>query len=74
MNRTIEAISVRVEFPMMNRVIGQKATACVDFVWINDEEFDFERRPIAVSCDRYGATFTVWAQQNDFTSQWTLLQ
>jgi hypothetical protein len=50
-----------------------KATVCVNFVWINDEEFDFKRRPISVSCDRYGPTFTVWSQQNDFTSQWTLL-
>ena len=71
--RTIEAISMRVEFPMLNRVIGEKRTACVDFVWINDEEFGFRRNPITVSCDKYGPTFAAWSEENTFTSQWTLL-
>jgi len=74
MKRAIEAISVRVELPMMNRVIGEKKTVCVDFVWINDEEFGLRRNPETISCDGYAATFDVWAQQNNFASQWTLLQ
>jgi hypothetical protein len=72
--RTIEAISVRVEFPMLNRVIGERVTACVDFIWINDEEFGFRRNPLTVSCDKYGPAFEEWSQQNGFTSQWTLLE
>jgi hypothetical protein len=72
--RTIEAISVRVEFPMLNRVVGEKKTACVDFVWINDEEFGFRRNPITISCDKYAPAFAAWSEENGFTSQWTLLQ
>ena len=72
--RTIEAISVRVEFPMLNRVIGEKQTSCVDFVWINDEEFGFRRNPMTESCDKYATSFTAWSEENGFTSQWTLLQ
>ncbi len=74
MKRPIEAISVRVELPMMNRVIGEKKTGCVDFVWINDEEFGFRRNPITVSCDKYGPAFVEWSEENGFTSQWTLLE
>jgi outer membrane biosynthesis protein TonB len=73
-DRTIEAISIQVEFPMLNRVIGEKRTACVDFVWINDEEFGFWRNPTTMSCNEYGPAFKVWSEQNRFTSQWTLLQ
>jgi hypothetical protein len=72
--RTIEAISVRVEFPMLNRVIGEKQTACVDFIWINDEEFGFRRNPTTVSCDKYASAFSAWSEENGFTSQWTLLE
>lgn len=74
MKRTIEAISVRVEFPMMNRKVGDKETACVDFIWTNDEEFGFRRNPMTVSCNEYGPAFAAWSEQNQFTSQWTLLQ
>jgi hypothetical protein len=72
--RTIEAISMKVEFPMLNRAIGEKKTDCVDFVWVNDEEFGFRRNPITVSCDMYASVFAAWSEQNTFTSQWTLLQ
>jgi hypothetical protein len=74
MNRSIEAISVRVEFPRMNRVIGEKRIDCIDFVWINDEEFGFRRNPITMPCEKFGPAFVEWSQQNNFTSQWTLLQ
>ena len=72
--RTIEAISMKVEFPMLNRVIGEKRMDCVDFAWINDEEFGFRRNMIAVSCDNYAAAFAAWSDENGFTSQWKLLQ
>jgi len=71
--RTIEAISVRVELPMLNRAIGEKTTSCWDFVWINDEEFGFRRNPIAVTCEEYKPAFGAWAEQNAFASQWKLL-
>jgi hypothetical protein len=74
MNRTIEAISVRVEFPRMNRLIGEKQVDCIDFIWINDEEFGFRRNAKAVLCAKYGQEFFEWTQQNKFRSQWTLLQ
>lgn len=73
MHRTIEAISVRVEFPRLNRVIGERTTDCVDFIWINDEEFGFRRSAKTVSCDKYEAAFKEWSEQNSFTSQWKLL-
>ncbi len=73
-DRTIEAISVQVQFPMLNRVIGEKRTECIDFVWINDEEFGFSRNPTTALCNAYGPAFTVWSERNSFTSQWTLLQ
>jgi multidrug efflux pump subunit AcrA (membrane-fusion protein) len=71
--RTIEAISMRTEFPMLNRVIGEKVTACVDFIWINDEEFGFRRNPITIECDKYDPAFSAWSEQNGFVSQWKLL-
>ena len=71
--RTIEAITVRVEIPIVNRVIGDKRVICEDFTWINDEEFQFMRQPQAVSCADYERTYAEWSQANSFVSQWKLL-
>jgi hypothetical protein len=72
--RTIEAITVRMEFPIVNRVIGERKTVCEAFTFIDDDEFQFIRQPQAVSCDDYARTFDQWAQGNAFVSQWKLLQ
>jgi hypothetical protein len=72
--RTIEAITVRMEFPVVNRVIGERKTVCEDFTFINDEEFQLIRQQQAVSCDDYAHAFDLWAQANAFVSQWKLLQ
>jgi hypothetical protein len=74
MHRTIEAVSMRVEFAMLNRVVGERKSACFDFIWINDEEFGFRRSPITVLCDKYQPTFNAWSEANNFSSQWKLLQ
>jgi hypothetical protein len=71
--RMIEAISVQVKFPAVNRTIGEKATYCVVFSYLNDEEFTFRRSQLAVPCDKYDAAFLIWTQQNKFKSQWKLL-
>jgi len=71
-SRSIEAISVKVEIPMINRHIGERQTACWQFVWINDDEFNFIRNPLAVPCDKYPAAFKKWADENLFKSQWKL--
>jgi hypothetical protein len=72
--RTIEAIAVRVQFPIMNRLIGEKKTACFQFIWINDEEFDFRRNQKSVLCQAYEPAFDKWSQENAFVSQWKLLE
>jgi hypothetical protein len=72
--RTIEAITVRMEFPVASRVIGEKKVICEDFTWINDEEFQFMRQPQTVPCDEYRRSFDAWSQANGFVSQWNLLQ
>ena len=71
--RTIEAVSVRVNFPAVNRTIGEKTNYCFVFSYLNDEEFSFRRSQLAVPCDKYNAAFVVWTQQNQFASQWKLL-
>jgi DNA mismatch repair ATPase MutL len=71
--RTIEAIAVKVEFPMINRLIGDKHTDCYDFIWINDEEFRYMRQATVVKCGGYQSAFAEWAQANGFVSQWNLL-
>jgi hypothetical protein len=71
-SRSIEAISVKVEIPMTNRHIGERQTACWQFVWINDDEFNFIRNPLAVPCDKYQAAFKKWSDENLFKSQWKL--
>lgn len=70
--RTIEAISVRVEFPMLNRVVGERQKYCVDFVWINDEEFSFYREPKSYQCDLYKGAFQSWSLANQFESRWNV--
>ena len=70
--RNIEAISVRVEFPMTNKVIGERMTGCTVFTWINDEEFSFWRQTASSACNAYEADFKPWAVANQFTSQWKL--
>jgi hypothetical protein len=70
--RAIEAIAVRVEFPMTNRRIGEKQVTCFDFMWINDDEFQFRRQVTATECDQYESGFTRWTQENEFVSQWNL--
>jgi hypothetical protein len=72
--RTIEAITVKMEFPAVNRVIGERKTVCEAFTFINDEEFQFIRQPQAVPCEDYARTFEQWSQANAFVSQWNLLQ
>ncbi len=70
--RSVEAISVRVQFPMSNAVIGERATGCTIFTWINDEEFKFWRQGMSSECAAYEADFKKWASANQFTSQWKL--
>ena len=71
-SRLIEAVVVKVEFPMVNRLIGERQTACWQFVWINDEEFNMMRNAIAVPCDKYVTAFKKWTDENLFKSQWKL--
>jgi len=70
--RDIEAISIRVEFPMSNAIIGERTTDCRIFTWINDEEFKFWRQTVSTPCASYGEPFKKWAIANDFVSQWKL--
>jgi len=70
--RTIEAISVRVETPMSNAVIGERTNDCTIFTWINDEEFKFWRQNLSSDCAAYEADFKKWANVNQFISQWKL--
>jgi hypothetical protein len=72
-SRTIEAAAVKVEFPMLNRVIGERQTGCFDFIWIDDQEFSFIRSPQAVPCEGYEKAFAQWSQENSFESQWKVL-
>jgi flagellar biosynthesis GTPase FlhF len=72
-DRSIEAIVVRVEIPMINRIAGEKKVACYDFAWINDAEFEFMRQTMATRCDEYGPRFSRWAEANAFVSEWNLL-
>jgi hypothetical protein len=69
-DRSIEAITVRVEFPMLNRAIGDRKKFCVMFVWINDEEFSFYREPQTHDCDSYKGRFEIWSMRNQFKTQW----
>lgn len=71
-SRSIEATSIKVEVPMTNRHIGERQTACWNFVWINDDEFNFIRNALAVPCDKYPAAFKQWSAENLFKSQWKL--
>jgi hypothetical protein len=71
-SRNIEAIAVRVEFPITNKLIGERKTDCTIFVWINDEEFSFWRQPASFECENYDAAFKDWALNNNFISQWKL--
>jgi hypothetical protein len=68
--RTIEALSVKVEFPMLNRTIGDRKRFCVVFAWINDEEFSFRRESETFDCASYAKSFQTWATRNSFVSQW----
>jgi len=70
--RDIEAISVRIEFPMSNAIIGERATDCAIFTWINDEEFKFWRQSFSTDCDSYNERFERWSVANEFISQWKL--
>jgi hypothetical protein len=70
--RDIEAISVKVEFPMTNAIIGERTADCEVFTWINDEEFKFWRQAFSTTCASYNAEFKKWATANQFVSQWKL--
>ena len=60
-------------FPRLNKVIGEKSTACYIFSWIDDEEFSFVRQPMVTTCDDYASDFTGWKEATGFASQWKLL-
>lgn len=71
-SRLIEAISIKVELPMLNRLIGEKKTECFMFTWINDDEFTMRRSPLIVPCAAYPAQFKIWSDANQFKSQWKM--
>ena len=71
-SRMIETVAIKVEFAEINRVIGERRTACWNFIWINDEEFNFQRQPLAVPCSKYAAEFKDWSIANQFKSQWKM--
>jgi peptidoglycan hydrolase-like protein with peptidoglycan-binding domain len=68
--RIVEAVSIRVQLPIINKVIGEKREACVVFSYINDEEFKMRRQFIMSDCARYSSDFSDWAVRNNFTSEW----
>lgn len=70
--REIEAVSVRVDFPMTNAIIGERRTDCMVFTWINDDEFNFWRQTMETDCTSYPKLFDDWAVKNQFNSQWKL--
>ena len=71
-SRMIETVAIKVEFALINRVIGERTTACWNFVWINDEEFNFQRQPLAVPCSKYATEFKDLSIANQFKSQWKM--
>ena len=71
-SRAIETVVVKAELLMINRVVGERRTACWNFIWINDEEFSFQRQPQAVPCEKYDSLFRDWAVANQFKSQWKM--
>jgi hypothetical protein len=71
-SRQIEAVAVRVEFPMSNKLIGERRTGCLVFVWVNDEEFMSMRQAASFACEEYEQRFSGWAKANAFASQWKL--
>ena len=71
-SRMIETVAIKVEFAVINRVIGERRTACWNFIWINDEEFNFQRQPLAVQCGKYASEFKDWSIANQFKSQWKM--
>lgn len=68
--RDIEAISIRVEFPMSNAIIGERKSDCEVFTWINDDEFKFWRQSFSTDCANYDNFFKKWSNANHFVSQW----
>jgi hypothetical protein len=71
-SRLIEAISIKVELPMLNRLIGERKTECFQFTWINDDEFTMRRSLAIAPCAAYPAQFKAWSEANQFKSQWKL--
>ena len=71
--RTIEAITVKMEFQIVNRKAGDKQMVCEAFTWINDEEFAQIRETQMVPCTDYEQSFDAWKQAHSFVSQWKLL-
>jgi hypothetical protein len=71
-SRQIETVSVRVELPISNRIIGERETLCYNFVWINDDEFSMMRNTQSFSCEEYESKFREWSTANSFRSQWRL--
>lgn len=71
-SRMIEAIAVRVELPMINRIIGERKTECVMFAWINDEEFSMLRQHLVAPCSDFDQAFKDWSSKNEFKSQWKM--
>jgi hypothetical protein len=71
-SKLIEALTVKIEIPMLNRLIGERQTACWQFTWINDDEFTMLRNILVVPCDEYAKAFKQWTDANLFKSQWKL--
>lgn len=71
-SRLIETIAVKVELPIINRLIGERKTECFHLIWINDDEFSMLRQHLVVPCSEYEAAFKDWAARNEYKSQWKL--
>lgn len=68
--RTLEVAFVRSQVQLRNRILGEYKTFCVITGFIQDAEFQMDREPIGVACDRAKTPLESYKIGIRFESRW----
>jgi hypothetical protein len=71
-DRRIEAVFIKYEVKLKNRVLGKYEDRCMVMGWIADNEFSMRRDAIETSCDDAESYISDWQKSRAFEQRWVV--
>jgi hypothetical protein len=73
-DRRIDAVFIKYEIKIKNRIIGKYEDRCSIIGWITDTEFAMNRDPFEVDCDKAEISLVDWERKRAFEERWIVRQ